>query len=670
MKPETQTAKALDTLAINTIRLLAADAVQRADSGHPGMPMGAAPMAYVLWTRRLRHNPDHPGWPERDRFVLSAGHASMLLYALLHLSGYDLPLEELRRFRQWGSRTPGHPEHGLTPGVETTTGPLGQGFGNAVGMAIAEAHLAALFNRPEFEVVDHRTWVLASDGDLMEGVQAEAASLAGHLRLGKLNVLYDDNRVTIDGPTELAFSEDVGGRYRAYGWHTERVEDGNDIEAIDAALARAESRLDRPSLIIVRTRIGFGSPNKEGTASAHGEPLGQEELARTKERLGWPPERFFHVPEEVRERFGRVREAGRRRERAWRELFDRYRARHPELAAELERRWAGELPADWDAELPRFATQEGPIATRAASGRTLNAIARRVPELLGGSADLSPSNKTLIEDSTDFAPVDRTGRNLRFGVREHAMGAIANGLALHGGVRPYVGTFLIFSDYMRPAVRLAALMRQRVVYVYTHDSIALGEDGPTHQPVEQLASLRAIPGLTVVRPGDANETVGAWRVALVHDGPVALALTRQKIPVLAGTSAEGVARGAYVFAEGGAGSERLDLLLLASGSELHLALAARELLEQAGVFTRVVSFPSWELFDRQEREYRERVLPRRVRARLAVEAGATQGWCRWVGDGGAVVGIERFGASAPAAVNLEKFGFTVENVVRRAKALL
>ena len=572
-EPATTTA-AVDTLAVNTIRMLAADAVQRAKSGHPGMPMGAAAMAYVLWTRHMKHNPRNPDWPNRDRFVLSAGHASMLLYSLLHLTGYDLSMEELKRFRQWGSAIPGHPEYGVTPGVETTTGPLGQGFANAVGMALAEARLAAEFNRGDHRPVDHHTFVIASDGDMMEGVQAEAASFAGHLGLGKLVVLYDDNKITIEGETALAFSEDVPARHRAYGWHTQTVSDGNDLDAIDAAIHAAKAVDDKPSLIAIETRIGYGSPNRENTAKAHGEPLGEDELALTKSQLGWPAEPPFYVPDDVATHFRRAVSDGNSLEASWQAGMERYADAHPQLAAELDRRTRRDLPLDWGRGLPGFEPNDGPIATRAASGKVLNALAATVPEMIGGSADLAGSNKTLLDGHDDLGPGAFEGRNLRFGVREHAMGAMMNGMALHRGLRPYGGTFLIFSDYMRPAIRLAALMRLPTIYVYTHDSIGLGEDGPTHQPIEQLASLRAIPGLVVLRPGDANETREAWAAAIEEEGPVAVALTRQKLPVLeTDADASNVRRGAYIFADANVDGEP-EIILIASGSELQLVVGA------------------------------------------------------------------------------------------------
>ena len=660
----------LDQLCINTIRTLAMDAIQRARSGHPGMPMGAADMAYVLWTRFLRHNPANPLWPDRDRFVLSAGHGSMLLYSLLHLTGYDLPLEELMNFRQWGSRTPGHPEYGLTPGVETTTGPLGQGFANGVGMAIAEAYLAARFNRPGHKIVDHYTYAIVSDGDLMEGIASEAASLAGHLRLGKLIYLYDDNRVSIEGSTDLAFTEDRGQRFQAYGWHVQRV-DGYDLEAIAAAI-RAAQRDPRPSLIMARTHLAYGSPHKQNDAKAHGAPLGEEEVRLTKENLGWPTEPPFFIPEEALARFRQALERGHAWEAEWRARFDAYAAEYPDLAEEWRMAMAGELPPGWDAALPVFKPEDGPMATRAASGKVLNAIAPRLPTLIGGSADLAPSTKTYLEGLGDFGAEDRLGRNLHFGVREHAMGGILNGMALHGGVIPFGGTFLVFSDYMRPSIRMAAMMGLHVIYVFSHDSLWIGEDGPTHQPVEQLAALRAIPNLTVIRPADANETVVAWRVALEQrSGPVALILSRQSLPILDRTSlapAEGLVRGAYVLAEAEGG--RPDLILIATGSEVHLALEAQKLLAERGVRARVVNMPSWELFDRQPESYRRAVLPPEVTARLAIEAGVSQGWHRYVGPAGDVLGIERFGASAPYKVLQEKFGFTAEDVAQRALALL
>jgi transketolase len=658
--------EALDRLAIDTIRTLSIDGVQSANSGHPGAPMGAAPMAYTLWTRFLRHAPTRPDWPDRDRFVLSAGHASMLLYSLLHLTGYDLPLDELRRFRQWGSRTPGHPEHGLTPGVEATTGPLGQGITNAVGMAIAERRLAHESNRPGHLVVDHRTWVIASDGDLQEGVASEAASLAGHLRLGKLVVLYDDNHVQLDGPTSMAWSEDVLGRFTAYGWHAQRVADGNDVEAIAAAIERGRAD-ERPSLIAVRTHIGYGSPNKQDTQKAHGAPLGPDEVRLTKEAYGWDPDAQFLIPDEAAALFRRAVAAGEELVADWEERVARHAAAHPAEAADLRRRLAADLRDDWDGGLPTWAPGSE-VATRNASAETIQALAVALPELFGGSADLSESNLTDVKGGGDVSAAE-AGRNLRFGVREHAMGGVANGIAYHGGFIPYAGTFLTFSDYMRGAVRLAALSGLHVVYVWTHDSVALGEDGPTHQPVEHYAALRAIPNLWFIRPGDANETTAAWALAVERrGGPVALALTRQKLPTLPGTAElarDGVRRGGYVVRDAAGG--RPELILIGTGSELQLCVGAAERLEQEGTPTRVVSLPCWERFDAQGTAYRDAVLPPAVRRRVSVEMGVSLGWERWVGEEGAIIGVDHFGASAPAGTILERFGFTVDRVVDVAR---
>jgi transketolase len=666
----------LDQVCINTVRFLSVDAVQKANSGHPGMPLGAAPMAYVLWTHLLKHNPGNPGWFDRDRFVLSAGHGSMLLYSLLHLTGYDLPLEDIERFRQWGSKAPGHPERGHTPGVEVTTGPLGQGFANAVGMALAEAQFAARYNRPGFEVIDHATYAIVSDGDLMEGVASEAASLAGHLRLGKLTCLYDDNRVTLAADTGITFTEDRVRRFEAYGWHTLSVADGNDLAAIDAALQAARAETRRPSLILVRTHIGYGSPHKHDSFEAHGSPLGADEVRLTKQALGWPAEPPFLIPEPALEHFREALARGARDEAAWNDRMAAYAKAFPELAGELQRRMRGELPSQWDADIPVFPANEKGIATRVASGKVMNAIAPRLPELTGGSADLDPSTHTALTGLGDFNAPDYggtyAGRNLHFGVREHAMGAMVNGMAAHGGVVPYGSTFLIFSDYMRPAIRLAALMRLHVVHVFTHDSIALGEDGPTHQPVEHLAALRAIPNVTVIRPGDANETTVAWRVALeTRDRPVALVLSRQNLPTLDRSrcaAAEGLRRGAYVLSD--APQAKARLILIASGSEVGLIVAAGEKLREQGIPVRLVSMASWELFEAQSQEYRDSVLPPSIQPRLAVEAGVAQGWRRYVGDAGDVLGVERFGASAPGGEMLENYGFTVNNVCKRAKALL
>jgi transketolase len=669
--PPTAGSTSLEQLSINTIRALAMDAVQQADSGHPGTAMALAPLAYVLWQRHLRYNPAHPDWIGRDRFVLSCGHACMLLYAVLYLTGYDLSLDELKQFRQWGSRTPGHPERGLTPGVEATTGPLGQGIGNAVGMALAEAHLAERFHRPGHAILEHHTYFLASDGDLMEGASHEACSLAGHLRLGRLIGIYDDNRITIDGKTDLTFSDDTAKRFEGYGWHVERVADGNDLGALDAALAAARRVGDRPSLVIVRTHIGYGSPHKQDTPEAHGAPLGEEEVRLTKERLGWPSLEPFHVPEEALAHWRRASERGARLEAEWQRRYDAYRSAHPELARELERRLAGRLPDGWDAELPALAPGEAQ-ATRSTSGNVLNALAAKLPELVGGSADLATSTQVVFKNGGDVAARSWGARNIHFGIREHGMGAILNGLALHGGVRPVGSTFLIFSEYMRPPIRLAALSHLPVIYVFSHDSIGLGEDGPTHQPIEQLAALRAIPNLVVLRPADPAETVEAWRVALLHrEGPVALALTRQKVaPIDRSTyaPAAGVRRGAYVLAD--APGANPAVLLIGTGSEVELALGAYERLSAEGIAARVVSMPSMELFARQPPEYRDLVLPPAVRARVAVEAGVAQPWYRWVGERGVVLGIERFGASAPYQRIYRELGLTVETVVRQANALL
>ena len=677
----------LDTLCINTIRFLSVDAVQKANSGHPGLPLDAAPMAYVLWTRLLKHNPRDPQWFDRDRFVLSAGHGSMLLYSLLHLTGYDLPMQEIERFRQWGSKAPGHPERGHTAGVEITTGPLGQGFANAVGMAMAEAHLAARFNRPGHAVIDHATYVLASDGDMMEGVASEAASIAGHLRLGKLTCLYDDNRVTLSAGTDMTFSEDVAARFAAYGWHTQRLEDGNDLAAIDAAIAAARAERSRPSLILVRTHLGYGSPNKQDTYEAHGSPLGADEVRLTKQNLGWPVEPAFLVPPEALEHFRAAVERGNAAEAAWNERMAAYAKAFPDEARELQRIVRGELPSGWDSGIPSFPADAKGLSTRVAAGKVMNAIAPRVPELMGGSADLDPSTYTALKDQGDFEPPgvngpdmqgssgggwSYAGRNVHFGVREHAMAAICNGMAAHGGIVPYDATFLVFSDYMRPSIRLAALMGLHVIHVFTHDSIALGEDGPTHQPVEHLAALRAIPQLVVIRPGDANEAAVAWRVAMEsRDRPVALILSRQNLPTLERTryaDAEGLRRGAYVLLD--PKDARPGLILIASGSEVSLIAAAADKLAAQGVAVRCVSMPSWELFEAMPREYRDSVLPPSVPARLAVEAGIAQGWERYVGPAGDVLGVEKFGASAPAAVMLREYGFTVENVCARALALV
>ena len=677
----------LDALCINTIRFLSVDAVQNAKSGHPGMPLDAAPMAYALWTRRLKHNPRNPHWFDRDRFVLSAGHGSMLLYSLLYLTGYEVSLDDIRQFRQWDSKAPGHPERGHTPGVEVTTGPLGQGLANAVGMAIAEAQLAAQYNRPGFAVVDHATYAIVSDGDLMEGVGAEAASLAGHLRLGKLICLYDDNRVTLAAGTDITFSEDRAQRFAAYGWHTVTVADGNDTDAIDAALQTARVETSRPSLILVRTHIGYGSPNKHDSYEAHGSPLGVDEVRLTKRNLGWPEEPAFLVPDAALAHFREGVARGAATEATHAQLLHAYAAAWPDLARELAQRTNAELPDGWDTDIPVFPPDAKGMATRAASGKVMNALAPRLPALTGGSADLDPSTFTALKGFGDFnppaTPQDDTqgstgggwsyaGRNVHFGVREHAMGAIVNGLAAHGAMLPYGSTFLIFSDYMRPPIRLAALMRLHVVHVFTHDSIALGEDGPTHQPVEQLAGLRAIPGLTVIRPCDANETAVAWRIAVeARDRPVVLVLSRQDLPTLDRTryaSAERVRDGAYVLLD--APAKDPQLILIASGSEVRLIVAAAERLQAEGVAVRCVSMPSFDLFDALSAEQRAAVLPHAVHARLAVEAASPYGWHRYVGDRGDVLAVDRFGASAPGDVVMREYGFTVDEVCRRARALL
>jgi transketolase len=660
----------LDQLCVNTIRTLAMDGVQKAKSGHPGMPMGMADAAYVLWTRFLKHNPANPDWPNRDRFVLSAGHGSMLLYSLLYLTGYDLPLEELKSFRQWGSLTPGHPEYGLAPGVETTTGPLGQGFATGIGMAIAQEHLAAIFNKPDFAIFDHFIYAICSDGDLMEGVSHEAASLAGHLGLGRIVYLYDDNEISIEGSTDITFTEDVPARFRAYDWHVQEV-DGHNRDQVEAAIRVAQLETERPSLVVCHTHIGYGSPNKQDTAASHGAALGEEEVQLTKEALGWSYKKPFAVPKRALEVFRQALDQGQQAQAEWDKLFEGYKKAYPEEAALLETLWADDLPEGWADALPTFNPDDGPLATRKASGAVLNAIASKLPTLIGGSADLAPSTKTLLDGHDDFQKGTPAGRNMRFGVREHAMGALLNGMALYGGLLPYGATFFVFSDYMRPAVRLAAVMEQPVIYVWTHDSVWIGEDGPTHQPVEHLAAVRAIPNMVVIRPADANETAAAWRVALERrDGPTALALTRQSVPVLAETRrnyADTVARGAYVLVES---SGIPSLILIATGSEVSVALGARDLLAGKGIAVRVVSMPSWELFDAQPVEYRESVLPPQVTARLAVEAGVSMGWHKYVGPQGDVMSLDHFGASAPYKVLMQEWGFTPEAVAERASKLL
>jgi transketolase len=672
-------------LCIDTIRMLAADAVQNANSGHPGMPMGAAAMAFTLWNRFLKHNPKDPNWFDRDRFILSAGHGSMLLYSLLHLTGYDLPLDELKRFRKLNSRTPGHPERGHTPGVEVATGPLGQGFSNGVGMAMAEAWLAARYNRPGHKIIDHFTYSICSDGDLMEGITQEAASLAGHLRLGKLVYLYDNNHISLAGATSLVFTEDVRKRFDAYGWHTRAVEDGNDTEEVAGAIREAQAETGRPSLILVRTHIGYGSPKKQDNFSSHGSPLGEEELAAAKKALGWPTTEKFWIPDEALAEFRTAIGRGAQAQQDWQKRLDAYQADYPCEAAELQMAIAGKLPEDWAADLPKWQPSDKAIATRVASGQALNALARRIPNLAGGSADLNPSTETSLKGMGDFQPPEfggpgtlgavggewgYAGRNLEFGVREHAMGAAVNGLAAHGGVLPFSATFMVFSDYMKPSIRLGALSQLHAVYVFTHDSIAVGEDGPTHEPIEQLAGLRAIPGLTVIRPADPNETAEAWAFAVTHNGPTLLALTRQNVPHLDRSQAiePGVAHGGYILRDAGGGAP--DVILIGTGSEVGLCVKAQEKLKGYGVKARVVSLPSWELFAAQDAAYRESVLPAAIKKRVTVEAGVTMGWHKWAGDEGIVIGIDHFGASAPGPELMQHFGFTVEHITSAALRLL
>lgn len=662
----------LDRLAITAIRTLSIDAIEKANSGHPGMPMGSAPMAYTLWTRFMNHNPKNPNWFNRDRFVLSAGHGSMLLYSLLHLSGYDLSLEDIKNFRQWGSKTPGHPEYGHTPGVDATTGPLGQGIAMAVGMAMAERHLAALYNRENFEIINHYTYAICGDGDLMEGVSAEAASLAGHLKLGRLIVLYDSNDISLDGELNKAFSESVKDRFLAYGWQYLRVEDGNNLEEIAKAIEEAKKEIERPTIIEVKTVIGYGSPNKAGKSEVHGAPLGKEELKRTKEFYKWTFEEDFYVPEEVYAHFRTlVQEAGEKKEQEWNELFAAYKEAYPELAKELEQAINGELPVGWDAEIPVY--EEGKsLASRASSGEVLNAIAKKLRFFFGGSADLASSNKTTIKGDKDFLPTSYDGRNIWFGVREFAMGAALNGMALHGGLKVFGGTFFVFSDYLRPAIRLSALMGLPVTYVFTHDSIAVGEDGPTHEPIEHLASLRAMPNLSVIRPADGNETAAAWKLALLSKRtPTALVLSRQNLPTIKGTKElafDGVSKGAYVISP--AQNATPHALLLATGSEVYLAIQAQEKLREEGIDTAVISMPSWDRFEAQSEEYKEKVIPKHVKKRLAIEMGSSLGWHRYVGDEGKVLSVEKFGASAPGDVLMKEYGFTVANIVQIVKEML
>jgi transketolase len=670
----TVTNKSVDQLSVDTIRTLGMDAVQKANSGHPGIVMGAAPMSYVLWTKQMKHNPANPNWINRDRFVLSAGHGSMLLYSLLHLCGYDLPMEELQNFRQWGSKTPGHPEFGHTPGVDATTGPLGQGVGMAVGMAMAEAHLSSVYNKEQYPVIDHYTYVVCGDGDMMEGVSSEAVSLAGHLKLGKLIMLYDSNDISLDGELNMAFSENVQQRFEAYGWQVIRVEEENNLDAINQALAEAKADLTRPTLIEVKTTIGYGSPNKGGKgghAGPHGSPLGVDEIKLTKQFYGWP-DQDFHVPDEVRANYNKVKEQGIQDEQAWTSMLNDYKKAYPELAEQFTIATSNELPAGWDAELPTYTTADKPLATRAASGNAINAIAGKLPQLIGGSADLASSNNTMIKGETDHQASNYAGRNLWFGVREFAMGTALNGMSLHGGLRVYGATFFVFSDYLRASIRLAALMKQPVIYVLTHDSIAVGEDGPTHEPIEQLPALRVIPGITVLRPADANETSEAWRFALNHqEGPTALVLTRQNLPILEG-SAElakaNLSKGAYVISD--APNGKPDAQILATGSEVQLGVAAQKILAAEGIHVRVVSIPSFELFEKQSKEYKDSVILPHVKKRLAVEMAFPLGWERYTGDEGSILGISTFGASAPGDKVLSEYGFTPENVAARVKALL
>lgn len=658
-------------LSINTIRCLTIDAIQKANSGHPGMPMGCAPIAYALYTRHMKHNPENPGWINRDRFILSAGHGSMLLYSILHLCGYKISLEDIKNFRQWKSITAGHPEHGLAPGVETTTGPLGQGFANAVGMAIAQEYLGAMFNKDDIKILDHHVYGICSDGDLMEGISHEAASLAGHLKLGKLIFFYDDNGITIDGNTILTFSEDIKKRFEAYSWQVLNVDDVNDLSQIDKAIEQSQKENSKPTLIITKTHIGFGSPNKQDKSSAHGSPLGEEEVKLTKKNLGWSEDKYFYIPNEVTESFKKTKRILYNYENNWNKLSEIYKQKYPDDAEKFLKIFNEDFGNDWEKALPSFVNYSEKIATRSASGNVINAIAKHLPTLIGGSADLEPSNNTLIKEYQKFSAEDQSGRNFHFGIREHAMAGIINGIALYGGVIPYCGTFLIFSDYMRPSTRLAALMKLNPIYIFTHDSIGLGEDGPTHQPIEQLAALRGIPGMVVIRPADANETVEAWKVAISQkEGPVALALTRQKLPVFDRekfASAENLSKGAYLLNE--AKGEH-NVILMASGSEVSLAVDVFKVLQSEGINARIVSFPSWELFEVQPAEYKESVLPSSIKARISIEAGVKQGWEKYLGEYGESVSIERFGASAPYSILFKEYGFTVENIVTRVHKLL
>jgi transketolase len=663
--------KDIDQLSINTIRFLAVDAVQKANSGHPGMPMACAPIAYRLYTKYIKHNPSNPKWLNRDRFILSAGHGSMLLYSILHLCGYKIALEDLKQFRQWNSITPGHPEYGLTEGIETTTGPLGQGFSNAIGMAIAQEYLGSLFNKPDIKVLDHFIYGICSDGDLMEGISHESASLAGHLKLGKIIFFYDDNGITIDGKTSLAFSENIQKRFEAYGWQTLNIDDVNDLSQIDKAVEQAQKETNKPTLIITKTHIGFGSPNKQDTSAAHGSPLGEEEVKLAKKNLGWSEDKYFYIPDEVADNFNTLKSNLSNYENEWNKLFETYKKKYPADAERFVKVFNNDFGEDWIKSLPTFTNYSEKVATRSASGKVINSIAQYLPTLIGGSADLEPSNNTYIKESVNFSAENRNGKNFHFGIREHGMGGILNGMALYGGVIPYGGTFLIFSDYMRPSIRLASLSGVRPIYVFTHDSVGLGEDGPTHQPIEHLAALRAIPKVVVIRPADANETAQAWKCAMEHKGsPVALALTRQKIPVLDRTkfsASENLAKGAYVLIES---ESKPDVILMASGSEVSLAVDAFDLLQSEGINSRVVSFPSWELFEAQTDEYKESILPKSVKARVSIEAGIKQGWEKYLGDYGEAISIEKFGASAPYEIIFKEYGFTKEAVVQKAKDLL
>ncbi len=661
------TSKKIDELAINTIRFLAVDGVQKANSGHPGMPMGCAPIGYMLYAKLMNHNPKNPKWLNRDRFILSAGHGSMLLYSLLHLCGYEVSLDDLQKFRTYGSITPGHPEFGLTPGVETTTGPLGQGFANAVGMAIAQEYLASMFNKGKHKILDHYIYGICSDGDLMEGVSHEAASLAGHLKLSRLIFFYDDNKITIDGSTSLAFSEDVGQRFEAYGWQVLRITNVNELSQIEDAVNKAKAETKKPTIIITKTNIGYGSPNKQDTSEAHGSPLGDKEIRLTKKKLGWPEDLSFHIPEEIFEMFTKVKDEGEQKERQWNELFNEYKKEFPDDASKFISYMNNDFGNEWESALPVFEDDGKKLATRAASGKVLNSIASKLPALIGGSADLAPSNNTFLKGFGEFSAENRSGRNFHFGIREHGMASIMNGMAIYGGVIPYGGTFLIFSDYLRPAIRLASLSHVKPIYILTHDSIGLGEDGPTHQPIEHLASLRAIPGNLVIRPADANETAEAWKVALNHkNGPIGLILTRQGLPVLDQKkykSASNLHKGAYVLYET---SSEPDVILIASGSEIGITLKSVSLLEEKDISVRVVSFPSWELFEKQNAEYKESILPHKIKARVVIEAGVKQGWEKYAGDAGEIISIDKFGASAPVEVIFDKYNFNPGNIAETA----